>query len=274
VPARERFAPSVAASGYREHRPAAALAPYVECFWTRHTEAATAPGATQRILPDGCIDIIFDLGDRAARLALGAWADDRAYVVGTMTTALVLGRPGRSHIVAVRFQPGGAYALLGVGASELTDRRVPLDDVWGDRGETLSRLLESDDDATRLGVLERALLARLAPERRDALVEAAVARIVARGGSEPVDAVASAIGATRQHLARRFAERVGVSPKMLARVARLQRVVARVSRVPSGRRPSWSALALECGYYDQAHLAGEFRSLVGQTPVEWSLARE
>jgi AraC-like DNA-binding protein len=176
-------------------------------------------------------------------------------------------------MVGVRFRPGGAFVALGVGASMLTDRRVPLGDVWRDRGETLARLVEAPGDAERVRVLECALLRRVALDRRDALVEAAVARILAHGGREPVDALGTALGVTRQHLARRFRERVGEGPKMLARVARVQRVVARLATRPALPRVSWSALALECGYYDQAHLAADFRALVGRSPSEYTRER-
>src|SRR5690348_8651433 len=70
----------------------------------------------------------------------------------------------------------------------------------------------------------------------------------------------------RRHLAKRFAHDVGVSPKMFARVVRLRRVLERVRSVS---QPDWVALALECGYYDQSHLIGEFREITGMSPEQW-----
>jgi AraC-like DNA-binding protein len=74
---------------------------------------------------------------------------------------------------------------------------------------------------------------------------------------------------TRQHLARRFSQLVGVSPKTFARVVRLGRVIERVRAMPAGGAINWSALALDVGYYDQAHLVDEFRELTGVTPAAW-----
>jgi AraC-like DNA-binding protein len=74
---------------------------------------------------------------------------------------------------------------------------------------------------------------------------------------------------TRQHLARRFAQLVGVSPKVFARVVRLRTLMARVRAMDGTSPVNWSALALAAGYYDQAHLADEFRELAGLTPGQW-----
>lgn len=138
--------------------------------------------------------------------------------------------------------------------------------MWKERDGIIERLAAAADDAARVRVLDAWLQRRLAPERRDRVVEAAVRRIFHAGGREPVDALAARLGVTRQHLARRFAERVGVPPKMLARIARMQRLLEALRRSPEVERPAWSGLALDCGYYDQAHLAAEFRALVGCAP--------
>jgi AraC-like DNA-binding protein len=100
-------------------------------------------------------------------------------------------------------------------------------------------------------------------------VDEAIRRIVDAGGSLGITRLAPALGVTRQHLARRFAQLVGVSPKMFARVVRLGRVIERARAVPPGEAINWSALALELGYYDQAHMVDEFRELTGVTPTMW-----
>jgi AraC-like DNA-binding protein len=120
-------------------------------------------------------------------------------------------------------------------------------------------------------VLDRVLRARLdrgvLAEHRD--VDEAVRRIVAAGGSLGITRLAPALGVTRQHLARRFADFVGLSPKTFARVVRLRRLIAEARAARDGTGPGWSALAVEVGYYDQAHLTDEFRELTGLTPAAW-----
>jgi len=265
--------PLPAPGSYREYAPPEVLRRFVECFWTRESgSAAREPLAPsiQRVLPDGCIDVVLGFSGRA---------DDpeSAMVVGTMTRALVLDAATSSDcFVGVRFRPGKASAFLDVPASELTDLRVSLDDMWDDAGDVREALAASPDAAQRVRALERVLVSRLSPAvvvgHGD--VDEAVRRIVEAGGSLGITRLAPALGITRQHLARRFAQLVGVSPKTFARVVRLTRVVERVRSVPAGESINWSALALELGYYDQAHLVDEFRELTGVTPTAWVGSRE
>ena len=196
-------------------------------------------------------------------------------VVGTMTRALVLDAANAPEcFIGVRFRPAKATAFLAFPASQITDLRVSIDDVWPDADRVRDALATSPDAVTRVRALEQVLLARLTPVALAALatpsdVDEAVRRIVEAGGSLGITRLAPSLGVTRQHLARRFAQLVGVSPKTFARVVRLGRVVERVRLVPPGAPVNWSALALELGYYDQSHLVDEFREMTGLTPTAW-----
>lgn len=256
------------ASSYREYTPPDTLLPFVECFWTREASpspATAAPPAQHRVLPDGCIDVVLTFSERSDE-------PESAMVVGTMTRALVLD-PARDPecFVGVRFRPAKATAFLALPASELTDLRVSIGDVWPDAAGIREALATSPNAVARVRALERVLIARLTPDviggQRD--VDEAVRRIVEAGGSLGITRLAPSLGVTRQHLARQFAQLVGVSPKTFARVVRLSRVVERVRLVPPGEPVHWSALALELGYYDQSHLVDEFKEMTGVTPTAW-----
>lgn len=209
-----------AGTGYREHRPAADLAPWVECFWTRSTSASRSGAKTHRVLPDGCADVIFDFGPAA-----------RAIVVGPMTRALVVPVAPGSRFVAVRFRPGAAGALLRVPLRTLVDRHVELRALW------------TDASARLLGLVEH-----MAAEPEPASIAA----------------MAAQAGITRQHLRRVFEEHVGLGPKRLARILRLRRAL----RLLDGRgRGALASVALDAGYYDQAHMNADFRDLAGCPPL-------
>jgi AraC-like DNA-binding protein len=112
-------------------------------------------------------------------------------------------------------------------------------------------------------VLDQTLLRRLDPRRApDVEIGGAVARVIAARGAVRVDQIARGIGWGARRLERGFAAAVGLPPKRFARVVRFQ---ALLERLPS-REPDWVSLALDCGYFDQSHLAGEVRSLAGVTP--------
>lgn len=217
---------------YREIFPSPALRPWVECFWTRDDAPTTEP---QRVLPDGCADLVFDLGS------------GEADVVGTMTRPLVLPPSHASQFLGVRFRPGRAAAFLRIPLAEITDARVPLGDLWKGWNEEPS-----------IERLERELLRRLDPDR-DARVDAAVEQIVQSGGTARVNELVKQLGISRQHLARQFQHHVGVSPKAFARVMRFRTLLESAPK-------DWADAAIAHGYYDQSHLIAEFRELAGTTP--------
>ena len=133
---------------YREYAPHRALRPYVACFWSSTTAAASS----HRVLPDGCIDILFDLaGER--------YPDGT--IIGTMTRPMLFESGGPVQLVAVRFRPGGAVPFLRLSAHEVTDSQAELADVWRANG-LADRIRKEGTDREGVRRLELALLARLA----------------------------------------------------------------------------------------------------------------
>jgi AraC-like DNA-binding protein len=244
---------------YTEHAPPGPLREYVECFWTRG--APTVPNEHHHILPDGCVDLVLTYMSADAGAPPAA-----ALAVGTMTRPLLVGAAEASAYVGVRFWPGRALPFVGVPAAEITDLRVDVADLWRDRALGLENVNVGDFAALR-SIFERLLMKRLEGARPvDRTVDAAVRAILRAGGNLSIASLAPALGVTRQHLARAFAMHVGVSPKVFARIARVRRVLSK-ARVATA--VDWTALALDAGYYDQAHLVGEVRELTGRTPTEW-----
>jgi AraC-like DNA-binding protein len=163
-----------------------------------------------------------------------------------------------------------ATAFLPIPAAALTDDRAPLDAVWPDGAQVadyVGSALGTDRAVSRLAETLLSRLPRIAAVPPDLL--AAVERILAHGGRIDVSRLAATLGVTRQHLARRFAAHVGITPKMLCRVVRLWQVL----RLPRTGRVNWAALAADLGYSDQSHLVSEFRSLTGLTPSHWLAGR-
>lgn len=247
---------------YVEYAPTAALRPYVRCFWVVRTAGVGLdPACHQRVLPDGCMDIILALAgpDPAAR---DAWS---LTAVGAMTRYLdATPVPLR---LGARFEPGMGALFLCAPARALTDLEVPLVELWGADGRRLlAEIAARPSIAERIRALEGWLLRRLAAAGApDAEVMAAVQRILAGGGRQPVHEVLRTVRCSERQLRRRFDVAVGIGPKHLARIVRLQEAVRHAASADTG---SWASIAAAAGYYDQPHMIAEFRALAGRTPVE------
>jgi AraC-like DNA-binding protein len=243
----------ISVGGVKEYPPPAALACFVECFWRRSGDELDLRRPPERILPDGCLDIVV--------------GPDQAIVVGAMTRPLVVPPAEGAGQIGVRFRPGMAAAFLRIPAAALTDDSAPLEAVWRDGNEVADYVgssLGTEQAIPRLAETLTSRLSRIATVPPDLLT--AIDRIRARGGRVDVSRLAASLGVTRQHLARRFAAHVGVTPKTFCRVVRLWQVL----RSTNGGRVNWAGLAADLGYSDQSHLVTEFRALTGLTPSRWA----
>ncbi|WP_395408502.1 DUF6597 domain-containing transcriptional factor [Pseudoduganella sp. UC29_106] len=256
---------------YSEYPPGPALAGLVACFWTSSVLPPAARAAfSHRVLPDNCVDIL--------------WQDTgAAFAVGMMSRFIDVPSAGPVRTAAVRFLPGAASLFLGPCLPALADARADLDQLWPrtDAERLGDALWSADlDDRARLGLIESALLARLAlaPGAGAGLARQAVAAIESSGGALRVEALADTLGVSRQHLSARFREQVGLSPKLFARITRFRHATA-AARAPSASpaagpaAPDWADLALACGYFDQSHLIRDFHDFAGAAPDAWLASR-
>ena len=209
-------------------------------------------------LPEAAVTVIVSFGPRLR-------VDGEAF--GSFATALY-DRPaltehdGVQHGLEVKLSPPGARRLLGLPLHELQNATVPLEDVF-DTGTLVEELAEAPDWAARFARVDAELTRRLAdaPAPHPA-VRAAWRALVASRGTVSVGALADELGWSRRHLAARFREDVGASPKFLARLLRFEHAAARVREGGT----SLGAVAQACGFYDQAHLNREFRAFTGGPP--------
>jgi AraC-like DNA-binding protein len=226
---------------YRELRVDGELGRWVECAWERM--GPEGPDGYERIVPDGCMDLIWSEGAGVI-------------VVGPNTTAFMAPLAPGGEVVGVRLHPGAGPPLLGVGAPALRDGRMTAAEVWGDAGEVLDEAAAETGD--RVGLLVRFLAARArAAAPPDPLVRAAAPRLERASVAE----VAERLAVSERHLRRLVSSEVGYGPKRLGRVLRLRRALERV-RAGS----ELAEVAYRCGYADQAHFSNECRALAGIAP--------
>jgi len=208
--------------------------------------ARVADGSSSWVLPDGCIDVL--------------WNGSELMVAGPDTVAHLTTAPTGTQFTALRFASGVAPTVLGVAADGLRDERLGLAEVIGavDADQLAQSLLVADDPATHL---ERWAGRRLVHGGgRDRMMRH-VAALISAGRT--VAEVAAQVGFSERQLNRRSIAAFGYGPKVLARVLRLQRAL----RSARSGMPL-SQVAVAAGYCDHAHFAHEARALTGQTPSQ------
>lgn len=235
---------------YAEFVPSRQLRPLVECFWRSRTDGGSS--STQRILPDGCADLIFDL----------APGRETAFWVGTMTKAFVTESRGPRDLLGIRFHPGGAKGLLDLPLAELTDERVAFQSITPSVEEALDRLLA--DSATPFDAMERWLAPKLIQDDRFPLVQSIFRHVRKSSGNVRVGEIAASLALSRQYLNRVMNDCVGVDLKTFSRIIRMRACTE--SLRASGVEAHWPVVAADFGFYDQSHLIHEFNDLVGLSP--------
>jgi AraC-like DNA-binding protein len=256
--------------------PAPALQPFI-VWYSGYRQAGLPPGL-HRGLPSPYLTVIFTLDDP---LVIARHVDPReppgsyrALVGGLHTAPALVSHDGRQSGVQLQLSPLGARALLGMPAGELAGIDVDGPAVLGSLADQIvERMREEPDWPGRFAVIDRMLSARLGASaaRHEVSPEVRYAwrRLLAEGSSN-IAALAAETGWSDRHLRSRMREETGLTPKAAARVIRFDRARRRLqARAASARQPSLASLAADCGYYDQAHLAREFRELAGCPPSVW-----
>ena len=238
-----------AVSEYREFRPTQALAEYLLCFWTQTIRAPV--GFEQRVVPDCCIDILL--------------RDDVPMVFGPWTGPFVDRLAPSTNIIGARFHPGLAPSLLGVPASDLLNRFVPLRDIWG-RAETarFARIADQPHLSAKLSAMQAALLPRVATADPVDRATGAAIQWIARHPRGRVEQLSEWLGLSSRQIRRGFTMTVGYGPKLFQSVLRFQRVLRLASR--TGVPWTLAQFAADSDYADQAHMTREVRRFYGNPP--------
>ncbi|MDP4500396.1 helix-turn-helix domain-containing protein [Nonomuraea turcica] len=231
----------------------------------------TPPYPRLTLPPTPSAVLIFNLG-APFRIRAGTDLEPAEYadgcVVTTPTRAFEFGYPAGTRSVGVHFKPWGLAPFLPMPAAELCDRPVTVEQVWGraTSAELRDRLATVARPHEMLTLLEEELMRRLRETAGLGLVRHASSVIAAATGALAIGDLSVAAGVSSTHLAQRFKELIGVTPKRLARTYRFAATVRAID--PAGP-VNWVDLAGRTGYFDQAHFGHEFRTFTGLTPTRY-----
>lgn len=249
---------------YRQTPPSLRLSTHIKLFWSLEYISDVENPSTETVLPDGCPEIVFNLSDRFKRLHSGFDETQPATLfAGQMSRSISIRPTGHVSLFGVRFHPAGAFSMSGLSMHELTDNIVEIGHVLGRCSRELEELVaEAKEFDERVRVFQNFFLRQLAVRSIDDKIAGFAAEtIVESGGLLSISRLAEKIGISERRLERKFRKQVGISPKMLARTVRFQKVV---NKIKDG---DLLDTALSFGYFDQSHMIREFKEFSGETPL-------
>lgn len=251
-----------------EIAPCDALRPYVRLYWVLEMEDPAHFGPAERITPDGLVEVVFHYRTPfACRYAGGEFELQPTTVAVSQVSRFVEIYPeGPTGMVSVRFQPWGAYHFFRPPVSEIADRQVPADAMWGRAViELEERLAVAKGLGYRIGLVEQFLLSQIRQhEKQD--IEPFVREMWRRRGNVSMPGLCADLGVGERTLQRTFARALGTTPK---RFARLSRFLHSCNMLRTAIGCTLTEIGLACGYYDQSHFNAEFRGFAGMTPGQF-----
>jgi AraC-like DNA-binding protein len=230
---------------------------FVEHYWIVAWDLTGQEPQTAETLPYPSIHLVIER--------------DRSRLYGVTSGKFVRRIEGKGRAFGIKFRPGAFYPFVKSSISAFTDKVIPLSEIFGADALALERTIVPLDDADKDQMIEAAeafLRARL-PEQDDnvRLVNDIVSCITADREITKVDTVVSRLGVGKRQMQRLFSLYVGVSPKWVIKRYRMHEAVERLAE---GGAVDWPQLALDLGYFDQAHFIKEFKSMVGRSPLEYT----
>jgi len=249
--------------------PGPRLRPYVihYCGYTEETASfrrrLEAPGLRA--------PLIFNLGPPIAvrtSATRGEWdRQQEGFVAGLDDTYALVESSGRQSGIEVYLTPIGARLVTGVPMRHLMGRVVALDDLFGAlAGLVREQVLEASTWDDRFAIVDSFLLARIADaEPPPATLAWALSRLHATRGALEIGSLTDELGCSRRYLIGLFNDHVGLPPKLFARVLRFEHALELADSGSLG----WAEIAQRCGYYDQAHMIGDFQQFTGHSPAAY-----
>jgi hypothetical protein len=259
-----------ASMNYQTFQPHPDLESLVKCYWTLEVPAQKQV-ERQLIIPDGCIEMIFILGDDIKRYTSADQfiLQSREMVLGQITESFYIEPTGYVNSFAIRFYPYGFASFVSTPIKKLADKETPIELLFGEEPsiQLKQKVIQATDTQKRIEIVEDFLLSRLNDKATiDNIVKTTIDTIFLTGGSTPINAILKDDLSKRRQLERKFIKQIGISPKQLGKVIRLQ---AALKMLLNQQSETLTKIAYESEYYDQAHFIKDFKEFTGTTPKEF-----
>ena len=245
------------------------LADFVQCYWTLESLNEETPDKNT-IIPDGTLKLIFHYGDlyRHYPENENSFLLPRCFLIGQLTRPYVVEPIGITGTFFVRFHPNGFLPFTTIPIKEMENQAVALDKLFGSQGSEIEdTMIQAADNEERVRLIESFLLGKLKDEQLiDSIVQSTIETISTAHGQLSVAELSQQMNSNRRQLARKFSSAVGISPKQLSKIIRLQSTLKTLLNKETTKLTN---VAYENEYFDQAHFIKDFKEFTGLTPKEF-----
>ncbi len=254
---------------YQTYQPSPELSALVKFYWTLEVPFDPA-NQKQKLIPDGCIEMTFNLKDKIKR-----YTSDHEFIIHP--NSMVMGQRTKSYFIeplgdvdsfAVCFYPYGFANFVCTPLEDLVDVETPIENLFGEvpARELEQNILQATSTQERIEIMETFLLDKLHHNSTiDNLVKTTVDTLLITNGSRSIHSILKDDLSKRRQLERNFKKQIGISPKQLGRVLRLQTALKMILN----SEDSLTSIAYESEYFDQAHFIKDFKEFTGTTPKEF-----
>lgn len=255
---------------YQTFKPHEDLESIVKFYWT--LEVPFDPkNQTQKIVPDGCIEMTFNFGDKIKRFtsATDFILHPNAMVMGQRTKSFDILPTGNVDTFAICFYPIGFANFVTMPLENLVDKETPISELFGQVEADIleQQMIQAADTRQRIDIIEAFFLKMLIEKNTISnIVKSTVDVLLKTNGTTPINDILIDDISKRRQLERHFRKHIGISPKKLSKVIRLQ---ATLNLLLNKKSETLTDIAYESDYFDQNHFIKDFKDLVGVTPKEY-----
>ncbi|TDH21322.1 AraC family transcriptional regulator [Segetibacter sp. 3557_3] len=253
------------------YAPSSALKPFIDNYMLVdiNWQEMTTISPVWRLVPFGQVSMLFLFGDSHEYNMKGPdepmLTTSQAFVVGQLTQPIWLKFKGHTRLLKVQFKPSGLKQLLPLNMHECINvASIDLGAFWGRDVHNLLEQLYESSDGEKISLLNAFFEHRLKPDNGQApYIEYTLKQLQLNNGRVNLGKLEEKLGISNRHLERLFKNNVGLSPKEISKIIRLNYAFHCIEKDP---KMSLTELAYESGYYDQAHFSKDFKTITGVSP--------
>lgn len=253
------------------HQPSGDLGQFVDTIWYAR---GRVPYERERIAPTGSSVAVFVLGDPILETPDDGMGEglktDRGFLIGPHARPVVNEPLGETFAVGIVTTPVGCETVFGISPVSIRARVTDLEEAWPVATRVRHQLLDQSTGDGMIEVVEAALRRSIRPIPGVDLCARAVA-LLERQPTRPIAEIAAQLDITHSYLDRKFTQVVGLSPRTVARILRMQALLAAID---VGAGVDWAEAAIELGWFDQSHLIRDFKRHTGVTPTAYVAAQK